>query len=618
MNHSFDIGKYRPIYLWAGPGTIRMNKVKFMDYPVDEVVHHEAHTAPVAKMVKEVLYTDWVHLMYDWGFPPEVEAEDWEDFRSAAEAYHAAGCQVFAYIQVSNCVFSGSFAEKDWYARDPAGRKVFYYSGRYMTDWTHPEWKQHLVDRVSDALERGADGIFFDNLWYGAHPESLLDAWLGGAGCYCDRCRGLYRAETGNEIPVKILPDREDVAVYLRWRADQVTKMVAELVETIHQIKPGAPISANDYVVHLQNTFLIYGVDVEALARIQDVIMVENFALSKLDTAPKPRLANNALNIRNTREFVRDQAHLSVLSYDVGIGFDPVYPPRRHQQGIAEAAACGASMTIKGTEYNDGERMTLLTDPAYAPQHQAIGAYKRWLAENHALYQDRTAAAPIGLLHPGDDLWRHWMALAPIYHGAGQALTWAGIPWRVVRMGDSLEGLSALLTFEKEAPQSKFEVEQIHVPALPGWGWRKMSLVAKGGFWHTVVSGAADFLMRAYHSNRFARQAMDQLGMVKLVTGTPLFTLPKQPLRAALLAALPEGISPRVEADYPVLIEIWEKDGSLQVHLVNYADHPQTVRVHFGSDITARVFSPDRIEATTEEGATITIDLDIYTILSVA
>ena len=621
MNHSFIIGKYRPIYLWAGPGTIRMNKVKFMDYPVDEGVHRAAHTAPIARLVDGQLYTNWVHLMYDWGFPPEIEVEDWEDFRKAADVYHAADCRVFAYIQVSNCVYSGSFTDKDWYVQDPRGRKVYYYAGRYMTDWTHPEWKQHLVDRVTGALDCGADGIFFDNLWYGDRPNSLMGAWLGGAGCYCERCRALYRSETGQEIPEKILPEREDVAAYLRWRGDQVTKMVADLAETIHRIKPGAPISANNFVVSLQNSYLIYGIDVEALANIQDVVMVENFALPRLDHAParsafgRPRLANNAFTIRNTRELVGDQAHLSVLSYDVGIGFDPVYPPRRHQQGIAEAAACGASMTIKGTEYNDGTRMTLLTDPAYAPQHQAIGNYNRWLEAHHDLFLDRTNAAPIGLLYPEEDLWRHYFALAPVYYGAGQVLTWSGIPWRVVRAGDPLDGLTALLTFGVDAQVLGEQVTHIHVPALPGWAWRKLSPVARGGFWHTLVEGAADFLIRAYHGSKIARLVMDKLNMAKLVTQTSLFNLPGSQKRATLLAALPDQILPRVEAEKPVLIDIWEQAGEGQVHLVNYADHPQTVRVHLGSNARVRAISPDRAGMTTLEGDQVSLDLDVYTVL---
>lgn len=618
MDHSFTIGKYRPIYLWAGPGTIRMNKVKFMGFPVDEAVHRAAHEAPVAKLVAEGLYTNWVHLTYDWGFPPEVEGEDWEDFRTAAEVYHAAGCHVYAYIQVSNCVFSGSFTEKDWYARDPKGRKIYYYSGRYMTDWTHPEWIQHLEEMVSGALARGTDGIIFDNMWYGERPNNLMGAWLGGAGCYCDRCRTLYRTETGREVPTKILPERDDVANYLHWRANQVTKTIQSLAETARKLKPGTAISANDYVVTMHNSFLIYGIDVAALACIQDVVMLENFALARWDETPRPRLANNALTIRNTRALVRDQAHLSVLSYDVGIGFDPVYPPRRHQQAIAEAAALGASMTVKGTEYNDGQRMTLLTAPDYQAQQQAIGDYNRWLDDHHALYQDRTNAAPVGLLHPGDYLWRHWMALSPIYYGAGQALTWAGIPWRVVRAGDPLDGLSAVLTFTP--PDGDIEgrdspVHHIHVPELPGWAWRKPSAAARGGLWHDLLEGVGTFLLRSYHGSKFARSVMDKLQLAKLVLRTELFNLPNRQMIDSLLDALPGGITPRVMAEKPALIEVWDKTGQTQVHLVNYGLEPQTVTVQLVEPVRARVISPDRAEVLTLEGADLSVDVDIYSIL---
>ena len=38
-NQMFDMGVHRPVYLWAGPGTVRMNRLKFMNAPVDEAVH---------------------------------------------------------------------------------------------------------------------------------------------------------------------------------------------------------------------------------------------------------------------------------------------------------------------------------------------------------------------------------------------------------------------------------------------------------------------------------------------------------------------------------------------------------------------------------------------------
>ncbi len=107
------------------------------------------------------------------------------------------------------------------------------------------------------------------------------------------------RDRTGN--PRKVFPANQEVADYIRWRANRVTDTIRELADFIHVIKPDAPISANDYDVTMRNSFLIYGLDVEGLSKIQDVIMVENFALPRWDEVPEPRLANNALTIRNTR-----------------------------------------------------------------------------------------------------------------------------------------------------------------------------------------------------------------------------------------------------------------------------------------------------------------------------
>ena len=618
MDSPFAIGKYRPIYLWGGPGTVRMNKIKFMDYPVNEAVHRDIHDLPAAKVVVDEMNTNWVHLMYDWGFPPEIEQEDWEDFHHAAEVYHRVGSPIFAYIQTSNCVYEGSFISKDWYARDRRGRKIYYYSGRYMVDWTHPEWVQHLKDLIKGALDRGADGIFFDNLWYGEEPNSLMGAWLGGAGCYCPRCQSLYQAETGRSIPEKILPGNQEVAEYLRWRSNQVTATLQDLADTVHSLKPDAPISANDYDVTMRNSYLIYGIDVEALAKIQDIIMVENFALPRWDSTPKPRLANNALTIRNTRELVGDQAHLNVLSYDVGIGFDPVYPPRRHQQGIAEAAACGASMTIKGTEYNDGKQMTLLTESTYHAQHQAIGAYHDWLEANQSLYQNRKNVAPIALLYPGEALWQEWMSLAPIYYGVGQALTVLGMPWRVIREGDDGDNIQVVLTFtdtQRDFHLTDHEHMQIHVPELLGWAWRDPSIVARGGFLHSFVENLGLFLLRSYHSNKFTRKVMDSLNMAKLVTQTLLFNLPNPEMINCLADSLPVEIFPRVSSQEPVLIESWHTGSQRQVHMVNYAKIPQEIRVHFESEVSARVISPDHQETMTLSGESISLLLDIYSVL---
>jgi hypothetical protein len=617
-DNPFQIGLYRPIYLWGGPGTIRMNRLKFMNQPVDEEAHQHAHSEEGARRVLEDMYCNWVHLMYNWGFPPEIEAEDWEDFKHAAEIYHQQGDKVFAYIQTSNCVYDGSFVEKDWYARDPKGEKIFYYSGRYMACLAHPEWVQHLKDVIKGAIERGADGIFFDNMSHGAMPVELLGAWLGAAGCHCERCQAAYKETSGDAIPLEIDPDDPVVRHYLRYRADQTTALITGLVEYIHQLQPGTPVSANDYDHFARPTYVVYGQDLRELAKTKEVTMIENFALPRWDRQPKERLANNALIIRNARRAVGDLAHLSVLSYDVGIGFDEFYPPRRYQQGMAEAAACGASMTTKGTEYFYEGEHTVLTPDEFAPIHKAIGTFNRWLESNASFYAGGRNLAQVGLLFPGEDLWLRWPMLSPLYIGAGQTLTVGGIPWRVVYPGDDLDGLRVLLVFdsaqleELTTPQG---LEIINLPELPDWEPEPPSLVARNARIRSLVTRFVHGAMNAYFSSKLTRLLFDSLGLPKLITQSLLYVLPSEDARKSLLRALPQDLYPRVKAVDPVLIEVWEREGKTQIHLVNYSPKPQRLSIDFGKRVSGRCLSPLDEGEDEFSGSEISIRMDIYKIL---
>jgi len=623
MNDRFQIGTYRPIYLWGGPGTIRMNRLKFMNQPVDEAAHLEAYQPEAALRVINDIYSNWVHLTYDWGFPPEVEEEDWRAFEQAAAVYHQAGGKVFAYIQSSNCVFEGSHQEKDWYARDARGRKIYYYSGRFMTCLQNPAWRKHLKALARGAMERGADGIFFDNLWHGAMPAALFGTWLGSAGCHCPRCQALYQGTAGQMIPREVQPGDPEASRYLRWRADQMTNLICELREYIEDLWPGTPISANDYDFFSRNTYLVFGQDLESLATVQDVVMIENHALVKWENENgQERLVNNALILRNARRLVDDQAHLNALSYEMGIGFDGLYPARRYQQAIGEAAACGASMTIKGTEYFVNGRHTLLTPATFAEQQMAIGDYQRWLTQQTGLYRGGSSAAPVGLLYPGERLWLDWRRIAPLYLGAGQALTQAGIPWRVVTEEDyqlgNLDELKALLVFEQEETLLHPSAEgpaMIEVRALSGWAARDKVFLERVGPARRAVTWAAESLMTAYFSSRAARVAMDWLGMSSLVTRSPVFDLPSRRARAALLAALPDGLYPHVMAAEPVLVEAWRRAEGMQVHLLNYSRRPQKVRAAFGEQVTVTAISPDKGAPQTLRGETIEFEVDIYSVL---
>jgi hypothetical protein len=611
------------MYLWAGPGTIRMNRLKFMNAPVDELVHHEAYQAEGARRVVVETGCNWVYLTYNWGFPPEIEREDWETFRRAVEVFHAHGAQVFGYIQTSNYVYNGSFQQKDWYVRDRRGHPFYYYTGRYMACWLHPEWRNHLRTMVQEVITAGADGVFFDNPWYGAQPLYFGNTWLGSAGCFCERCRVAFRRATGLDIPVELDWRRDETRVYLRWRSDIVTSTLAEMAQFARALKPDVVVSVNDFDAVMRPSLIAFGIDMAALAQVQDIMMIEDYGLPRWESGRNNGsswLVNTALTLRTARALV-GTTPISTLPYDRGIGFDTVYNPRRFQQAIAEAAACGTVAVIKGTEFveTDGT-FTLLTAAAYAPQREAIGRYHRWL-ETHANLYDAEHwenAAPIGILHPGDELVWRWTELASRYFGVAQTLTAAALPWRVVRTVAEGKDLAVLLDIGLAATEpSPPHPGRVTVASLPFWGDKKPPLLQRWPWGRRWTGGVLESLYRAYFERRWTRRLIDHMGLVHFFFQSPYFRLPPSPARAQLLEALGPIPGPRVHAEAPVLVELWRRrqDGQTALHLVNYAATPQTVAVTLTQPGHVRLLSPDSSESHAGWTDSLVIPLDVYTVL---
>jgi hypothetical protein len=632
---SYQVGAHRPVYLWAGPGTVRMNKLKFMNALVDGRVHIEAHTPLGAERMAWEAGFNCAYLTYDWGFPPEIAQEDWREFQQAVRVYQAAGMRVFGYIQTSNYVKAGSYTDRDWYARDLKGRPFHFYTGRYMTCWSNPEWLEHLREMVQGVIQTGSEGVFFDNLWHGLQPLHLAGAWLGGAGCYCQRCQTAFHQETGLTIPKRLYPDRQiESQQYLQWRAKQVTKTLSDLAGYARSLNPQVQISANNFDPVMRPSFIAYGIDLPALARIQDVLLIEDYGLPSWRPSTiaeeTPKLVNNALTLR-TALALAGGTPLSTIPYDQGIGFDEPYPPRRYRQGIAEAAACGAAMVVKGTEYVHQGRFTLLTAPKFSPQRQAIGQMHSWLVENEGLYRQRRNAASVGLLYPGEALWKDWDRVAPIYFGACQALLASGVPWKVITPDGDLTGLEVLLSFEDNPEmhvsnmieerlhtlcsfQRQNNLRRVHVPSLPGWQFFQPGFLGK----HPTLAGLAGVvtqrLYSAYFSYHWVRRLGDRYGLPQRFLSSPFFHMPHVNERRVLLEAISERPQPSAQAEIPVLIEHWLQANTHQLHLVNYAAKPQQVRVELPYPTHGQVLSPDRPKA---QFKTDRLDLivDVYTVL---
>jgi hypothetical protein len=619
-----------------------MNQLKFMEAPVDEAVHAEAHTAVGALRMKQEAGFNWAYLMYDWGFPPEVEREDWEDFVRAVQIYHVTGIRVFGYVQTSNCVYAGSYRDKDWYAMDPRGRRIYYYTGRYMTCWSHPAWLAHLKEMVKGIVDAGAEGVFFDNPWHGAQPLHIKGAWLGPVGCYCKRCQAAFRQDTGiAAIPQRISPATDEVSQrYLRWRAAQVTQTMQMLADYARSLNPDVVVSANDFDAIMRPSYLIYGIDLQTLAKVQDVIMIEDFALPRWEPATSSGqsslLVNNALTMRTAKALVASPdggPPLSVDPYDKGIGFDPVYAPRRFERGIAEAAACGATMVVKGTEYVENGIFTLLTAERFTAQREAIGNLHRWLSEHADIYQQETRenAATVGLLFPGDALWQRWDQLAPLYFGVGQTLLNAGIPWRVVTFDSwtshydeahDTSNLKVLFHFtdfpseytEADAAANAAVLQIIDVRQIKGWELPTPSKLASRKLGRTLLTKVITHLYRAYFEKQWARWVGDHTGMVKKFLQSPHFRMPPQSARQAILDAIGKPPYPYSTSESPVLLEHWKQGRQQQLHLVNYAPASQQVTVHFQQPVKGRILSPDRAPYEFD-GININVNLEVYSVL---
>ena len=633
----FAVGRHRPVYFWGGPATVRMNRLKFMEAPVNEDVHLEAHTLDAACRLAQAGF-NWAYLMYNWGFPPEQEAEQWASFRQAVRVFHEAGIRVFGYVQLSNCVYAGSHTEKDWYARDRWGRFIHYYTGRYMTCWLHPEWREQLRQRVREVVEAGADGVFFDNPWMGLHVLSLFGTWITGAGCACPRCRDAYaQVSGGRPIPRRLDPQDPHTRHYLAWRAGVVWQLIGELADYARSLRPGVVVAENVYDAVNCNHYAEFGVDLRQAARVSDVVMIEDHSFPRLASDTTPVV--NAITCKAARAWSGDTP-VTTDPYIAGIGFDPVYTPRQFRRAVAEGAACGTATVVKGTEFFDlrDGGFTLLTGEPFAAEREALGRIHRWLEAHADLYDGRREVSPLALYFPYATLPFDWRYAAPLTFAACQTLLMAGLPYRIVGPGDweagdlggqvlivppgGDEGLNQRLREFAASGGRVIALGEDRPGAQLVWAEERPSptFLQRRPALRAAVGRATMALYRAYFNHRAFREVLDGTHVTQRVLQggaeyNPLFRVPPAGERAALLEALGGIPVPRVQAEKPVLVEWWRRGEADQLHLVNYADAPQEVVVALPWVVQARAFSPDTEDVLALEGRSLRVYLDVYTIL---
>lgn len=596
---ALSIGQHRALHLLGGRGTQRMTRLKFMGASVDEKVFQIAHSIEGAERVAALGF-NWVYLAFNWGFPPELEAADWAEFASAVQHYHRAGIQVAGYIQTSNCVYTGSYTQKDWYALSPYGSKIYYYTGRYFTSLCHSGWLDEVHQRVQTLVEAQADGIFFDNLWGGGIGIDISEMPLGIIGSYDEASLRAYAAAyNGAVIPLVLDLGSPATRQYLRWRSEIALTALRNWSETARRINPNIIISANDFDAIGRNALVGLGIDLENAAGIQDLMFIENFAL--------PRIQENHAVVSNAITIGAAQARcgskpVTTLPGIEGVGYERIPTAIQIKRAIAEATAMNAPLTIKGSGFLLRNIFTLILHHRYEAQQTALQQMNRWLEQHHSWLGNRRAATPLAIYHPYEALHWQWNKIAPIFFAACQTLLLNGYPLRIVGDDDSWEHVRILIVPPGDVPGLEdrlaafVESGGIVVPLtearrastaviwqrwrpfryrIPRWRWLRRRLNHGAAIsWHF------------YHRYRLGRWIGTRLKVHRAMTQSPLYFVPPAPLQEALLTAITYEGLPRAVAEGPTLLTIWEEgENARQWHIVNYLDTPQQVTLHLG-DLT--------------------------------
>jgi hypothetical protein len=486
-----------------------------------------------------------------------------------------------------------------------------------MTCWNSEEWLEEVAAHARRAVEAGAAGVFFDNVWMGATPWTLGGAIGGFAGCWCARCRAAFHAASGLEIP-RTLRNDECSARYLEWRSSVVRMRLGYWAQLVRRHRHDALIVANNCDVVLRDTRALFGSTLEHAGRYQDAVLIENIAMPRHDLARR-RLTANALPVRVVRALVPDRPILTV-TYEHGIGLDGPPDPRRVRRAIAELVALGASPILKGSEYLDSRgRFTVVTSEEFAPLRVALAPQLRWIDAHSARISGVCHDPAVHVLYDEVAFARAWARTASVTFAVAQALLAEGVPFGFVTRAGLRMGLAqgrSVLVPPGLAPPATISPARARLLTVPDG----LAVPAGGPGWlsHGVARRVADPILTrfatAYFASASTRRLVDRTGLTARFLQSPYFTIPRN--HGMLRELLPVSELPAERADGAVLVERWcAGDGRSLLHLVNYED--RAVNIDWsGPGAVPTLLSPDTETRWTDAGKR--LQLECWAVLEYA
>jgi hypothetical protein len=266
---------------------------------------------------------------------------------------------------------------------------------------------------------------------------------LGPIGTYDEASRHAYAAAfNGAEIPSLLDSRSEATRQYMRWRAEAAVSAVRAWSQTARELNPAIVICANNLDGLDRNSFVTIGADLESLADVQDVLLLEDFAMPCLQEDGS--VIANAINIGATQARA-DITPVSTLPFREGPGYEHAPSPRQFSRAMAEAAAMNVPLVVNGTGYLHRNELTLLLHSRYGPQQRVLSAMNHWLDENGLWLSQRRPTSPLGVYHPYEAVRWEWNRITPVFIAACETLLVNGYPLRIVGDDDDWTDLRTVI-----------------------------------------------------------------------------------------------------------------------------------------------------------------------------
>jgi hypothetical protein len=340
MSHSTAVHAKQPragIYCWAGPGTERMIRLKYPHHTIDRLSLWQAYDPDQLRQAREKLGTTDAWVSFSWGFSEETEQEDYAFLRRRLGNFHRLGIKTHAYVQGTNLVLE-EHRDNDYYCRDHRGRLIPYHRGRKLTCPNNPAFRAYIHRKVALALQEEVDGVFVDNIHFGAFPLLLGKTRSTFFGCRCQHCQRRFHGEVGGSIPTLFHVQSQPFQAYVEFRVRSLMDLVRALAVQVHTA--GKEFGTNSFDPRL-NPKLFYGTDLEGLAQTQDYLLFENHYL------PSKTRSNAYL-----QPLVQPVSKpVFVVSYKQGIGRERQYSQAEFNAVYSESQAVGYVPCYKASEY---------------------------------------------------------------------------------------------------------------------------------------------------------------------------------------------------------------------------------------------------------------------------